>query len=581
MAITLKGVPAAPGVAVGKCFILAGEKFTIPRREIPESQVPEEIVRFERALAKTTDEIVQSRRRVSEVLDEEHASILDVHLLVLEDVKLIQETMNMVKKEKVNVEYAFSKVLEEIATAITTVDDEYLRERAADIRDVGRRVLRNLLGKAKRDLSQLDEEVVVVAYDLSPSDTASMHHERVIGFATDVGARTSHTAIMAKALEIPAVVGLERVTQVARRGETVIVDGTAGVVIVDPDPETIAEYENRHKRQVARERELLKLRKLPAVTRDGHRVALAANIELPEELPSVLSHGCEGIGLYRTEFFYLNRVSPPTEDEQYEAYAKVARAVAPYSAVIRTLDLGGDKFATHLDMPKEMNPFLGWRGIRFCLERPDIFKTQLRAILRASAHGRLRIMFPLISTLGEIRAAKAMLEESKEELRAAGRRFDDGLEVGAMIETPAAAISADLLAREVDFFSIGTNDLIQYAMAIDRVNEKISHLYDPAHPAVLRLIKNVVDAAHAEGIWVGMCGEMAGEIDMVLCLLGLGLEELSMSPAAVPRMKLLIRNLTLADAQKATRDVLAMSTGDEVMQYLHERMMELVPDLLE
>jgi len=581
MPTLLRGIPAAPGVVVGKCFMLASERFTVPKREIPESQVPEELVRFERALAKTNDEIVQSRHRVSEILDEEHARILDVHLLVLEDVKLIQETMAMIKGEKVNVEYAFSQVLEDVATAITTVDDEYLRERASDIRDVGRRVLRNLLGRARRDLSQLEDEVVVVAYDLSPSDTAMMHHERVTGFATDIGARTSHTAIMAKALEIPAVVGLAQVTQVARRGGTIIVDGTEGLVIVDPDAGQIAEYESRHKRLVARERELTKIRKLPTVTLDGHKVALAANIELPEELPSVISHGCEGVGLYRTEFFYLNRLSPPTEDEQYEAYASVARQVAPHSAIIRTLDLGGDKFATHFQMPKEMNPFMGWRGIRFCLERPDIFKAQLRAILRASAHGRLRIMFPLISTLQEIRAAKAVLEEAKSELIERGQKFDEGVEVGVMVETPAAAVAADFFAREVDFFSIGTNDLIQYSLAIDRINEKIAHLYDPAHPAVLRLVKNVVDAGHAEGIWVGMCGEMAGETGMVLCLLGLGLDELSMSPVTVPKMKRLIRNLTLADAEAVTDEVLELPTGDEVTARLSERMRELAADLLE
>ncbi len=575
MSDVFKGIAVSPGIAVGRAFVLVSEKFSVPKRSVAAGDVAEELARFERALADTTEEIVDLRKSVAASLDEEHAHILDAHLLVLEDVLLIRETMERVEREKVCVEHVFSEVLEELAENFEVMDDQYLRERTADIRDVGRRVLRKLLGRERRSLADLEEDVIVIAYDLSPSDTALMHQEKVIAFATDVGSRTSHTAIMARSLEIPAVVGLKEITRNVRRGDTLIVDGSEGTVLVNPTETERKRFARKKKAVEAQETRLRGLRDLPAQTLDGRRVRLAANIELAEELPSVISHGAEGIGLYRTEFFYLNRKDLPGEDEQFEAYRAVAERVAPHGVTIRTMDLGGDKFASPLDMPREMNPFLGWRAIRFCLERPEIFKIQLRAILRASANGRLRVMFPLISDITELVRAKGLLEEAKEELKKRGAGFDDGLKVGAMIETPSAAMTADVLAREADFFSIGTNDLIQYSLAVDRVNEKIAYLYEPGHPAVLRLIKNVIDCGHSEGIDVAMCGEMAGESAFSLVLLGMGLDEFSMSPVAIPAVKRLIRSVSLGQAKVLAREVLELPTSERIGKRVGEFMRDL------
>ncbi|MCD5390492.1 phosphoenolpyruvate--protein phosphotransferase [candidate division NPL-UPA2 bacterium] len=578
--IELKGIGVSPGVISGKVFLLTGERFSIPKREISEGEVAEELARFEKALAQTTEEVVQIRKKVAKEIDEEHAHILDAHLLVLEDILLIEETMKRVEKEKLNVEYLFSRVLENLAEKFEAMDDAYLKGRAADVRDVGRRVLRNLLGREHRDLSSLEEEVIVVAYDLSPSDTAAMHREKVIAFVTDVGGKTSHTAIMARALEIPAVVALRDVTAKVKRGDRIIVDGTNGMVIINPDEETLKKYEAEEDELEVIERKLEEFKDLAGQTLDGHRLELAANLEMPEEIPSILAHGAEGIGLYRTEFFYLNRTDLPTEDEHYQAYKFVAEKMAPHSAIIRTLDLGGDKFLSQLQTPREMNPFLGWRAIRFCLERPDIFKTQLRAILRASVHGKLKIMYPLISGVEELRRANQILKEVREELRAKAVAFDENLEVGAMIETPSAAMTADILAREVDFFSIGTNDLIQYSLAIDRVNEKIGYLYEPAHPAVLRLIKSIVEAGHRQRIWVGMCGEMAAEPIFAIILLGMGLDELSMSAVAIPKIKKIIRAVTMKEARRLVKEILTLSTAREIEQRVREKLAKVAPDVL-
>ena len=419
----------------------------------------------------------------------------------------------------------------------------------------------------------------MIAYDLSPSDTASLHKKNVIAFATDIGGKTSHTAIMAKALEIPAVVGLKTVTKGVKSGATVIVDGSNGLVITDPDQETLAKYEQAKTKIAEFDASLTHLRDLPCVTRDGHQVHLSANIEIPDEMPSAKSHGANGIGLYRTEFFYLEHVDLPTEQEQYEAYKNVAEQMSPDSVVIRTLDLGGDKFMSQLKIPKEMNPFMGWRAIRFCLARPDIFKVQLRAILRASAHGKLKIMYPMISGVEELREANKLLGEMKDELRRENVPFDQNIKVGAMIEVPSAAMTADILAREVDFFSIGTNDLIQYSLAVDRVNEKIAYLYEPAHPAVLRLIKSVIDIGHKTNIWVGMCGEMAGDPAFALLLLGFGLDEFSTSPVNIPRIKQIIRSVDYKTAQEIANEALTLSTGTEIEEFAARKLRELVPDL--
>ncbi|MBU3934320.1 MAG: phosphoenolpyruvate--protein phosphotransferase [Candidatus Omnitrophica bacterium] len=573
----LKGIPAAPGLIVGKAFCLGSEDMQVQKRAISESQVPKEVTRFKEALIKTRAEILDIQKKISREMGVRHAQIFNAHLLVLEDRTLIEGVITRLKKERFCIEYIFLEVLKKYIKTFSHIDDPYLRERLSDIEDVGKRILRNLRGIRRDILTNLKEKLIIVAYDLSPSDTASMHKEKVIGFITDIGGKTSHTAIMAKALEIPAVVGLEEATAKIETGDNIIVDGTRGEVLVNPDRATLDKYKLQSEKLVRQELVLLKLRDLPAETPDGREVQLAANIELPEELASVVAHGARGIGLYRTEYFYMNRMDLPTEEEHFEAYKKVSQQVEPYSVVIRTLDLGGDKFLSQLDIPQEMNPYLGWRAIRFCLARPEIFKVQLRAILRASAYGKLKLMYPMISGIEELRQANRMLEQVKEELRRRKIPFDEDIEVGAMIEIPSAALTCDILAKEADFFSIGTNDLIQYSIAVDRVNEKIAYLYEPAHPAVLRLIKNVIDSGHKENVWVGMCGEMASEPAFALLLLGLGLDEFSVSPAAVPGIKRVIRSVTLKQAKDMAHKALTLTTGKEVEAFSKEKLKELVP----
>jgi len=575
--ILLKGIPAAPGLIVGKAFCLGSEDMQVQKRAISESQVPKEVTRFKEALIKTRAEILDIQKKISREMGVRHAQIFNAHLLVLEDRTLIEGVITRLKKERFCIEYIFLEVLKKYIKTFSHIDDPYLRERLSDIEDVGKRILRNLRGIRRDILTNLKEKLIIVAYDLSPSDTASMHKEKVIGFITDIGGKTSHTAIMAKALEIPAVVGLEEATAKIETGDNIIVDGTRGEVLVNPDRATLDKYKLQSEKLVRQELVLLKLRDLPAETPDGREVQLAANIELPEELASVVAHGARGIGLYRTEYFYMNRMDLPTEEEHFEAYKKVSQQVEPYSVVIRTLDLGGDKFLSQLDIPQEMNPYLGWRAIRFCLARPEIFKVQLRAILRASAYGKLKLMYPMISGIEELRQANRMLEQVKEELRRRKIPFDEDIEVGAMIEIPSAALTCDILAKEADFFSIGTNDLIQYSIAVDRVNEKIAYLYEPAHPAVLRLIKNVIDSGHKENVWVGMCGEMASEPAFALLLLGLGLDEFSVSPAAVPGIKRVIRSVTLKQAKDMAHKALTLTTGKEVEAFSKEKLKELVP----
>lgn len=577
--LTLKGIPAAPGIVIGKVLLLDREQYVIPRRPIKEDQIQTEIKHFKDALIQTKQEIIDIKKRISEELGSEHGQIFSAHLLVIEDSMLIEEVIAKIKKEKLSAEYVFQDVLKKYIKVFSEMDDEYLRERISDINDIGKRILKNLIGAREDALATLKEKAIIISYDLSPSDTATMHKKNVIGFATDIGSRTSHTAIMAKSLEIPAVVGLETITKEVKNGDNIIVDGTHGLVIINPVPTTLRLYEATRKKMVAFEKHLLETKELPAETMDGRKIELMSNIELPEEVSSVLAHGAEGIGLYRTEYFYMNRKDLPSEEEQFKAYSAVAKKMKPYTVILRTLDLGGDKFLSQLDIPQEMNPFMGWRAIRFCLARPDIFKTQLRAILRASSFGKLKMMYPMISGLEELRQANALLEESKKELRKEGVSFDDNMEVGAMIEVPSAALTADMLAREADFFSIGTNDLIQYSLAVDRVNEKIAYLYEPAHPAVMLLIKNIIEAGHKAGIWVGMCGEMAGDIYMTLILLGLGLDEFSTSPVAVPEIKRIIRSVTMDQAREIAQQAITLSTGKEVERFAKRKLKEIVPDL--
>ncbi len=573
--ISLKGIPAAPGLVIGKAFCLGSEDLEVEKRSITESRIPKEIARFEEALIKTRTEILDIQKKISKEMGVRHAQIFNAHLLVLEDRTLIEGVISRLKKEKLCIEYIFLQVLKKYIKTFSHIDDPYLRERLSDIEDVGKRILRNLRGIRREILSQLKEKLIIVAYDLSPSDTASMHREKVIGFITDIGGKTSHTAIMAKALEIPAVVGLEEATARIKTGDTIIVDGTKGEVLINPDRAALTKSRQQGEKLVRRGATLLKLKDLPAVTKDGHEVELAANIELPDELSSVIAHGAKGIGLYRTEYFYMNRIDLPSEDEHFAAYKKVSQEVKPHPVVIRTLDLGGDKFLSQLDIPQEMNPYLGWRAIRFCLARPDIFKVQLRAILRASAFGKLKMMYPMISGIEELIQANQVLEQVKEELRRRKIPFDEDIEVGAMIEIPSAALTCDILAKEADFFSIGTNDLIQYSIAVDRVNEKIAYLYEPAHPAVLRLIKNIIDSGHKEDVWVGMCGEMASEPAFALLLLGLGLDEFSVSPAAVPFIKRVIRSVTLQQAKDVAYRALTLTTGKDVENFSKVKLKEL------
>lgn len=577
----IKGIPASPGITVGKAMLVDSEKLTVAKRKIGSEEIPFQIAHFEEALIQTRFEILKIQKKIEKELGSEHSEIFDAHLLVLEDRALIEEVISMLKKDKWNVEYTFSKVLEKYTAAFSRINDEYLRERLSDIQDVGRRILKNLLGQKKGMFQELKENVIVVAYDLSPSDTAMMHKEKILGFITDIGGRTSHTAIMARSLEIPAVVGLEEATKRVKNGDVLIVDGTHGVVIINPKKEILKKYRQEQTRFKAIEKELVKLRDLPCRTLDGKEIKLAANIELPEEVPSVIAHGAEGVGLYRTEYFYMNRKDLPTEEEHFEAYKKVAQSVAPNSVIIRTMDLGGDKFLSQLKVPKEMNPFLGWRAIRFCLARPDIFKIQLRAILRASFHGKLKIMYPMISGIEELRQANKILGEVKRDLMKKKIPFDENMEVGAMIEVPSAAITCDILAKEVDFFSIGTNDLIQYSLAVDRANEKVAYLYEPVHPALLRFIKNIIDTGHKQGVWVGMCGEMASEPAFSLILLGLGLDEFSMSAAVVPEIKKVIRSVTFPQAQQIARQAMELESGREVEKFAKEKLKEILPEMVD
>ena len=538
----------------------------VPRYRISPSQIADEIGRFEAALIQTRMQILEMQQRIAESIGAKDAAIFDAHLLVVEDRTLIDEVLHKLETDLCNVEWVFQEVATRYAETLSKIDDPYLRERAVDIQDVTKRVIRNLQGKAPKKFLDLTEPHILIAHNLTPSDTASMNREHVLGIATDLGSRTSHTAIMARSLNIPAIVGLHDITAKLETGQEVLLDGTDGVLIVDPAPESLAHYaqiESRRARVVA---QLKELRETSSTTRDGRHIVLSANIELPEDVNAVIANGAEGIGLYRTEFLYLNRSTLPTEEEQYEIYRKVAERVRPDPLIIRTFDLGGDKLAPGtVDITDELNPFLGWRAIRFCLENVDIFKTQLRAILRASAVGNVKIMFPMISGLDELRGAIAVLAECKKELSSSKIEIGKEIEVGAMIEIPSAAISADVLAREADFFSIGTNDLIQYALAVDRVNEKIAHLYEPTHPAVLRLLKMIADAAHANNIWVGVCGEMAGDVALIPLLLGLGMDELSAGPSLVPRVKRAVQSLAIPECRELVEVALTLDTGSEIL----------------
>lgn len=577
-----RGIPVSPGVCRGKLRVLRKTDAAVPRHTLAEEEIPAELDRLERALVDTRHQILEVQRKVREVMGADEGSIFDAHLMVLEDRVLVDEVSRHIRQHQVNAEHAYHAVAEKYAAALAAVDDEYLRERVADMRDVTARVLSSLLGRAHgHDLSQLGEPCIIVSQDLTPSDTAQMDRTKVLGFGTDSGSKTSHTAILARSLKLPAVVGLKTGTQELESGDFALLDGFNGLVILNPTDQTLFEYGQLVRRQVSLEEKLREVLDQPAVTLDGHRVALLANIEQAGDADSVTSSGAEGVGLFRTEYLFINRGEPPGEEDQYQAYRQVAAALKPNPVVIRTLDLGGDKFLSHLAVPTEMNPFLGWRAIRFCLQQQDIFAAQLRAILRASAEGNVKMMYPMISGLDEVTQANALLDACKTELRARGQPFDEQMEVGAMIEIPSAALIADILARRVKFFSLGTNDLIQYSLAVDRMNERIAHLYDPTHPAILRLIHGTVTAARKYNVRVSVCGEMAGDPVLVPLLLGLGVDELSCAPPLVPAVKHLVRRLKLAETQELATFALSCESSSEILARCEAFARQAAPSLFE
>lgn len=572
----IKGVPASPGIAIGRAYVFSGDVINVERRPIKEVELSEEIKKLEDALLRTKKEILDIQGKMAKEMGSKYAEIFDVQLMLLEDRVLLEEIIERLRKELVGVEYVFYDVLKKYKKALSKLDDPYLKERSSDIDDFGKRVLRNLLGHDVSHLKDLKEKVIIVAHDLSPSDTASLNRDYVLGFVTEVGGPTTHTAIMAKSYEIPAVVGAENVTIKVDTGDTLIVDGTHGMVVVNPTSETLKSYQEEKKRVEEKVSRLLQLKGIESKTKDSVPVKIMANIELPSEVRSAIDHGADGIGLYRTEYLYLNRADLPSEEEQYQAYKMVTVQMAPKPVIIRTLDLGGDKFVSQLNIPYELNPFMGWRAIRFCLARPDIFKVQLRAILRASVHGDIRIMFPMISCVEEIEETNKIMKEVMEELDKEGIPYNKDIRIGAMIETPSVAMICDHFKDKVDFFSIGTNDLIQYAIAVDRINEKIAYLYDPAHPGVLRLLKEILDKSKRIGIPVSMCGEMAGEAIYIPLLLGLGLREFSVSPLIIPELKMVVSHIEVKEAEEIARRALEMDSGKRVREFLKLRLKELL-----
>jgi phosphotransferase system enzyme I (PtsI) len=577
--LELKGVGVSPGIISGPAFVLAPEDESVVVRDITPADVPHELHRYEQALVATRQQIRDLQHRMTESLGKESAEIFEAHLLMLEDRAIYDEIVRMLQRELKNIEYVLHEVTNRYAQALHDLKDEYLSERAVDVRDIARRLLHNLAGRSSTALAELATPCIIIAHDLSPTETAGLNKSKVLAFATDLGSPTSHTAIMARALGIPAVVGMHDVSLRVAAGDPVLVDGQHGLVFVHPAAERIERYDRKRKAQAAIRLRLGELRDQTAMTRDGYHLPLAANIELPADAESAMANGADGIGLFRTEFLFLKSV--PTEDEQTEAYLQVARRVAPATAIIRTMDIGGDKFISHLKMPQQVNPFMGWRAIRFCLAQPEFFKTQLRAILRASTLHNVKIMYPMISNVREVIVANCLLAEAKNELTARGEPFDENIEVGVMIEVPSAALTADLIAPHVRFFSIGTNDLVQYTLAVDRVNELITDLYEPTHPAIIKLIKHTIDVSHEHGIWTGVCGEMAANPLLVPLLVGLGVDELSVNAPGLPLVKDVIRSLRYSQAEELGQAALRSGSADEVMHNCHQLLAQLAPEILE
>jgi len=574
---------ASPGIVIGRAYLLDRRKVVVAGQRIEEVSVKDEVTRFKQAVELSKSQLEDLKKRFTKGHGKPHLYILDTHIMLLEDKMLVDGTVKRIKENLLNAEGALKETIEAISLKFDTIEDEYLRERKHDVEQVGERILRNLVGHKQESLADIKGEAVIIAHDLAPSDTLMMRKDKILGFATDAGSRTSHTAILARSLGIPAAVGLENITAAVKTGDVVILDGIHGVVIVDPDEETFLDYLKKQRRYKYFEQELENIKDLPAETLDGQVILLEGNIELPEEVASVADHGGSGIGLYRTEFLFMNRLTLPTEEEHYAAYRQVAERAAPQEVVVRTFDLGGDKIAISTGFEKEANPALGLRAIRFSLKKQDIFRVQLRGILRASAHGNIKILYPMISGLPELYATKAILAEVKVELRAEGRAFNENMKVGVMIEIPSAALIADLLAAEVDFFSVGTNDLIQYTLAIDRQNEHVAYMYEPLDPAVLRLLQKVSDAAREANIPLAMCGEMAGDPLYAAILIGMGFKVLSMNVASIPWVKKIIRSVRMQDALELASLVISQPTAERSRQtavrFMEERFPELSAEL--
>ena len=574
-----RGIVASPGIVIGRAYLLDRRKIVVAGRRIEEVSIKDEVARFKRAVDLSKTQLEELKKRFSKGMGKSHLYILDTHIMLLEDKMLVDGTVKRIKESRLNAEGALKETIAVIGLKFDTIEDEYLRERKHDVEQVGERILRNLVGHKQESLSDIKDEAVIIAHDLAPSDTLMMRKDKILGFATDAGSRTSHTAILARSLGLPAAVGLENITAAVKTGDVVILDGIHGVVIVDPDEETFLDYLKKQRRYKYFEQELEKLKTLSAETLDGHVIKLQGNIELPEEVASVAEHGGVGIGLYRTEFLFLNRQTLPTEEEHYNAYRHVAEMASPHEVVIRTLDVGGDKIGFPGNFEKEANPALGLRAIRYCLQKPDIFRTQLRGILRATVHGNIKILYPMISGLPELYETKKVLEEVKEELRSEGKAFNEHVEIGMMIEIPSAAMISDLLAAEVDFFSVGTNDLIQYTLAIDRQNEHVAYMYEPLDPAVLRLLQRVSNAAHQAKITLAMCGEMAGDPIYAAILLGMGFQNLSMNVASIPWVKKVVRSVRMQDAIELASLVMRQPTAALARKTAENFIEERFPDL--
>ena len=570
----ISGIPASPGIVFGKALVLKEEKIVLDTQKIKDSQIENEIARFYAGRDAAVEQLTSIKDRAYQSLGEEKAAIFEGHLMILEDEELEEEIIDYLRSNHVNAAVAANVVIDQQVAMLSEIDDEYLKERAGDIRDIGNRLIKNILGMHIVDLGEINEEAILVAYDLTPSETAQLNLDKVLGFVTDIGGRTSHTSIMARSLELPAIVGTNNVTEKVKTGDFLILDALNNAVYVNPSQQEIQRLKTLQDKLAEEKAELAKLKDLPALTLDGHQVDVVANIGTIRDVEGAERNGAEGVGLYRTEFLFMDRDQLPSEEEQFIAYKEVVEAMNGNLVVLRTMDIGGDKELPYLNLPKEMNPFLGWRAIRIALDRREILNAQLRAVLRASAYGRLAVMFPMIISVEEIRELKSVIEELKVELRNEGKAFDEDIQVGVMVETPSAAVNAKFLAKEVDFFSIGTNDLTQYTLAVDRGNELISHLYNPMSPSVLNLIKQVIDASHAEGKWTGMCGELAGDERATLLLLGMGLDEFSMSAISVPRIKKLIRNVNYQDAKLLAEKALQQPTAAEIEQLISDFLAE-------